>query len=508
MDKNRVLLALTGEEEIKTFSGFLSGFGFDILSVTDGAHALELAIQETPSIIIADTALAVIKGERLFQILRNNPHTSRIPFLFISDSVADIKGFRTGVDIFLLRPVNLEETYSRIRQTLSARSAPLGTKEIEGRLAHMSLADLLQFLHLNRKEGELRLTAGEKQGGIFIKDGNIHNAVLDGVEREKALFRLLQWPDGKFEFIPKTVSTAKKIRSTTGNLLMEGMRQIDEFKKKEDQFPGKKTVLKAKIEVAALPKGLQPIIYEILQAVKDHSKVEDVIERCPYPDYEVYKTLSGMIAKGVLEEEKTGEDTAAREEFLTTDQMISIREKIMSRFADMTGLNYGKITIISTSGGLVADLLQECRKIPGFTINTRSAFSELAMVNPMGEVASFKLYGGMDLVLFSIPSAKDMGPVWRAFSASLVGLILIWDEETIDGIKDLAAAKKDILLHRRVPVVHVYKGRSADESAFRKALNLKLDEHLFRIDSGEKDTVFEVFYSLFGNLIKEGHAAV
>ena len=400
MGRLKILIALNSEEETEALSGFLSGHGLDVLSAPDGARALELAIQEVPSVIAVETSLPVISGERLFHILRKNPHTSRVPFLFVSESVTDIKGFRAGMDIFLMRPLNLEETYARIRQTLTGR-APSGSKEIEGTLSHMSLADLLQFLHLNRKEGELKVTSGDYAGTVFIKEGSIYNAVLGSTEREKALFRMLQWTEGRFEFIPKPVAAQKKIRSTTGNLLMEGMRQIDELKSKQGLFPSPDSSLKLKVDPATLPKGLQPIIYEVVQLVKANSRVRDVVERCNHPDYEAYSTISALAAKGVLEETRPSGGTA-EEEFLTVDQMISIREKIMSRFADPTALNYGKILVVATSAQLASEFIKECRRIPGFNLNTRSAFPELSLVNPLGEVGSITLYGGMDLLLFSM----------------------------------------------------------------------------------------------------------
>lgn len=510
MESNKILLAFKDAQETKAFSGYLSSMGFELLTAADGARTLEIALQETPSLIITEPELPVIGGERVFQILRHNPHTSSIPFLFISKAIADIKGFKAGRDIFLLRPVNQEEFYARIRQTLSANGAASASKEIEGRLSHMSLADILQFLHLNKKEGELKIITGDATGSVFIKDGQIYNAALDGIEKEKALFRMLQWTDGKFEFAPKAVSVSKKIRTTTGNLLMEGMRQIDEFRKKEDQFPGRKAVLKAKIETSMLPKELQPVIYEVMNLVKAYPRVGDIIDHCTYPDYEAYSAIANLLGKGVLEEEKSGGDNLKPEEFLTPDQAISIREKIMSRFTDMQNFSYGKIFIISTSGQLSADFISKCRSIPGFSMDQRSALSQIALENPLGTVASLKLYGGMDLLLYSIPTVRNMGPLWKAFSTNMVGLILLWDDEGATGIKDLSDAKREILLRRRVPVVHVYSGESTSAEyipIYKKAFNLRPDEPLLRLDAKEGGMIFEVFYSLFGNLLKADYVA-
>lgn len=505
MERNRILLALKDEEEIKAFTGHLSGLGFEMSIARDGARALELSLQEVPALVIADLDLSIISAERIFQILRKNPHTSAVPFLFVSDAIADIKGFRAGIDIFLLRPLNLEEMHSRIRQTLSVKEGvSWGKKEIEGRLSHMSLADILQFLHLNKKEGELRVASGEQTGTVYVKDGLIYNASIGHIEKEKALFRMLELKDGKFEFMPGSVTAPKKIKTSTGNLLMEGMRQIDELKNKEDQLPDRRLSLKSKVK-GELPKGLQPVIYEIMQLVKRHTKVEEIIERSTYPDYEVYRTIASMLARGILEEDRENGKVRDDDEFLTPDQSISIREKIISRFSDMINFNYGRILLLSTSGELAASFLKQCSHISSYT-PLEKGFSPAIADSPLGDVGSLRLHGGMELVLFSLPVVKRMGPLWKAFSTNLVGLVLLWDESGEKEFKELLAAKKDILSKRRVPVVHVFSGEEKDaEALYRKALSLRPEEPLLRLTAGDKGMAGEVFYSLFGKLIKEDY---
>lgn len=508
MDKNKILLAFKDDEETRKSIGYLSNAGFEVSTVKDGARAIELAIGEVPSIIVTDLDLPVINGERIFHILRNNPHTSKIPFLFVSDGIADIKGFRAGVDIFLLRPLNMEELYGRIRQTLSFKNGSQATaKELEGSLAHMSVPDILQFLHLNKKEGELRIISGEMCGMVLIKGGEIYNCVLDEAEKEKALFRMLQWNEGNFEFIPGTVSIDKRIRSSTGNLLMEGMRQIDEFRKKRDQLPDKKTVVRTKVELKALPKGLNPIIYELVELLKVYTRVEDIVEHCSYPDYEAYKSLATLISKGIIEEVKTA-DVDSRKEFLTRDQAISIREKIISRYSDVPGTSHGKIFLIATSGSLAVNFIRQCGRIPGFSVDSRLAFKETKAENPFGEVGSIRLHGGLELVLFSIPTVRSMGPLWTAFSTNLAGLILLWDGTAGKDIKELINIKKEIMLRKRVPVVHICGDTTRDDTSYyKKEFSLKADEPLFGMDNRDREMIFEIFYTLFGNLIKDDYVS-
>ncbi|MEK6791034.1 MAG: DUF4388 domain-containing protein [Deltaproteobacteria bacterium] len=514
IEKNKILLALKNEEESKVFTAYLFSMGYETMTAKDGARALESAIQSGPAIIIVDTDLPVIAGEKLFQILRNNPHTSKIPFLFISDSIVDVKGFRSGADIFLIRPLNMEELHARVRQTLSLKDGlGFGSGEIEGKLRQMSLADILQFLHLNKKEGVLKITSGDLTGSVFIKDGQICNAVVGNVEKDKALFRLLQWNEGRFEFIPSPIAVTRKIATSTGNVLMEGMRQMDEFKKNEAQFPDKKALLKSRIDASAMPQGLQPIIYEIMELLKTSQRVEDIVEMSTATDYEVYKTIVGMIARGIIEEQKfkPGEGPLEALEFLTHDQAVSIREKILSRFSDSGGAASGKIFLIASSGGLITSFLELCRRIPGFTVTYKSSYIQTSKENPLGPVAVLKLYGGMEINIFAIPTVRGTGPLWKSFSSNLVGMILLWDDEGGKDIKEMVAAKQDILLHRRIAVAHVFADVPADDAGaprqtlnlkYKKAFNLKLDEPIFRMD---KEMIFEVFYALFSNLIKEDY---
>jgi len=504
-----ILLSFRYDEDIRKLSGYLAGLGFGVSTVRDGARALELAIHEVPSLIITDIDLPVINGEKMFQILRNNPHTSMIPFVFISKGIADIKGFRTGVDIFLVRPINMEELYGRIRHSLLLKGPEAGvsSKEIEGKLSHMSLPDILQFLNLNHKEGELRVTSGESCGRVFVKGGQIYNAMLDAVEKEKALFRLLQWNEGKFEFIPKTVSMTKKINSSTGNLLMEGMRQMDELRKKQEQFPDGNSLIKSRIKRETLPKGLLPVVYEIMDLLKSYSRVEELVEHSSSTDLDVYQTLASMIAKGMLEAHKP-EGLKNRPEFLTQDQMISIREKIMSRFADTSEMNSGDIFLLSTSGEIVNLFIGQCLMIPGFS-SVRKTSAPYASADPLGRVVRFRLYGGMDINLFSIPSVRNMGPLWKAFSRDMIGLILLWDDEGGRHIKELAAASREMLSRRRVPVSYIYAGKGAgpeDLVSYKQAFNLRHDEPLFKLHADEGGMIFEIFHSLFGNLIKDDYA--
>jgi hypothetical protein len=83
----------------------------------------------------------------------------------------------------------------------------------------------------------------------------------------------------------------------------------------------------------------------------------------------------------------------------------------------------------------------------------------------------------------------------------------MWDERGVRDLKELAAAKKEIMLRRRVPAVHIFSGRASGEdiAAYKKAFSLRLDEPLLKLGPEDDLMVFEVFYTLFGGLLKDDY---
>ena len=515
MNSKKILIASGYKDKLATFAGYIKDRGFDTLTATDGAAVLEIALNERPSVVVIDVVLPVIDGERVFQILHNNPHTAEIPFIFIGHEAKDIKGFRRGVDFLFLQPVKVEEIFRRINDVFAAGKGEvkdqIGDKEIEGRLSHISLGDLLQILHLNRKEGVLKVSYQEKEGFIFIKEGAIYNAVIGSMEKEKALFRLLSWHDGKFEFSPKPMDVPQKIHRSAGNLLMEGMRQYDEWNKAKEHLPRPDSQIKLKVDISSLPKGLKPIIYEVLFLVDFYPVIGELIDHCTFPDYEVYQTLAGLIRKGVLEEikdKKVGDKRiGAPREILTSAQVLKVREKMAARWNGMEVATFGKIFIVSTNDNLIMSLVDSCKELSGFSVNRQFITSPIHRENPLGDIATLKLYGGMDIVLFAVPLNLKLKPMWKAFSRGMIGMMMLCDSEGMKDIEQLVTMKNYILSIRRIPILHTFAAAheidKRQEEDFRKALGMKRDEPLFIFEPMNRDRIFQIFNTFFRYLLKD-----
>ena len=67
-----------------------------------------------------------------------------------------------------------------------------------------------------------------KKVRFFLKNGEVVHAKSGDSAGEEAVYHLLKWRDGDFHIEPDVTSPDISIDTTVENLLLEGMRRIDE----------------------------------------------------------------------------------------------------------------------------------------------------------------------------------------------------------------------------------------------------------------------------------------
>jgi len=107
------------------------------------------------------------------------------------------------------------------------------TKEVSlrGRLAQFGVATVLTFLDLERRSGELLLLGASGVGRIWLREGRIMRARIEGSRRTRkpAVYELLAWEDGRFAFTQTEVAGIDdEIGAPTTMLLIEAARRTDE----------------------------------------------------------------------------------------------------------------------------------------------------------------------------------------------------------------------------------------------------------------------------------------
>ena len=214
-----------------------------------------------------------------------------------------------GTNILKLVPADVTKvTDARAAQrSLDAiAAAPVVKSTISGSLDEVPVIDLLQLFSTGKKTGAL-LVAGGKSGKIHLRAGKIVSAVIDqspGLSPRKALFRLVTWESGTFEFVPAEpgageLSFPNELTDATDQMLLEAFHEHDELKRAAGSLPPTSAVSVSAPLVPPL-RALTPAELDLVQLAWSYGGVQALLDRAGESDLEALRSLRSLIERGYL----------------------------------------------------------------------------------------------------------------------------------------------------------------------------------------------------------------
>jgi DNA-binding response OmpR family regulator len=122
----RILVAEDDPVTARFVGSLLTEHGYDVLVADDGDHALELAAEAAPDLIVSDLVMPYRDGFEVLRTLRSDPRFRAIPVVILSmrDREEDIvRGFEQGADDYVVKPFNARELVARVKKLLEPRGA-------------------------------------------------------------------------------------------------------------------------------------------------------------------------------------------------------------------------------------------------------------------------------------------------------------------------------------------------------------------------------------------------
>lgn len=120
--KKHNILVVEDEEDILRLLVFhLEKEGYKVVSSSNGAEALEIAIDNPPDLIILDIMLPEIDGLEVCRRLRSNALTAAVPILILSarkEEFDKVLGLELGADDYMEKPFSVRELVARVRAML------------------------------------------------------------------------------------------------------------------------------------------------------------------------------------------------------------------------------------------------------------------------------------------------------------------------------------------------------------------------------------------------------
>ncbi len=258
---------------------------------------------------------------------------------------------------------------------------------LKGGLRDFSLPDLFQLIHFGKKNGTLILTNGESKGYVCFRNGNIffatHNwkrsplgtrlvqagmvtdeQVHEALELQKtsrkdqrfgnilceigylsreslevfveeqirdAVFNLLRWNEGDFDFDPDEIFPEEDIglSMSTEDLIMEGSRRMDEWYQIEKKVPSLDSIFEMIAEPGkdASDMNLTSDEWLVLYHVDGESAVRDIIEKSGQSALVTCRALYGLVTAGLVALAGEAQITPATEEAGLGDEGGEVQEK-------------------------------------------------------------------------------------------------------------------------------------------------------------------------------------
>ena len=215
----------------------LESKGMDVDVASTGVEALQRCMKQAPDLIMSDIEMPTLDGWGLLRMVKARAALADIPFVFLTSRASEtnrLKGYRQGVEDFLSKSTPPAEIIARLDRILSRVHQPSRSSDpswgLGGDLRQMGLATLLQMLELERKSGVLEVVGPDGTISVRFCYGQPVTAELmpDGLTGTAALFRMMDWQTGRFQFHLAEVDDTDEIGTSVSGLLMEHARVRDE----------------------------------------------------------------------------------------------------------------------------------------------------------------------------------------------------------------------------------------------------------------------------------------
>jgi two-component system alkaline phosphatase synthesis response regulator PhoP len=173
----RVLIADDEPDIIEILKYNLEKNGYQVVSAKDGEEAVEMAKHVKPDLVVLDMMMPKKNGMEVCEILRAQPAFKDTLIMFLtalSDESTQLKGFSTGADDYVSKPVSPNVFVSKVNALFRRMKRP------ESKIITINslIIDPEKFIveyegkeiTLAKKEFELLYLLASKPGRVFLRN--------------------------------------------------------------------------------------------------------------------------------------------------------------------------------------------------------------------------------------------------------------------------------------------------------------------------------------------------
>jgi len=187
-------------------------------------------------------------------------------------------------------------------EEVAVQAARTSTKasSMTGKIEEIPLPDLLQLFHTSKKNGVL-VVNNDHEAKIYLRQGRVYYAVIDenhNLGPQKSFNRIITWEQGDFELRPADPQEFMvELDSSTEALLMDALRQLDEYKRIQKDLPSMATQLSLAMPMTAKLRELTPELLDVLQQVHNYGSLGGVLDHSEQDDVQAAESVLQLIKR-------------------------------------------------------------------------------------------------------------------------------------------------------------------------------------------------------------------
>lgn len=117
----KTILIVDDDDQIRTLERIiLSKEGFAVIEAEDGASALEIAKEKIPDLIISDVMMENVNGFMLYEFLRDDPKTEKIPMILVTGKAQTAGAWNMDPHVgYLQKPVAPHDLLAAVKKRIA-----------------------------------------------------------------------------------------------------------------------------------------------------------------------------------------------------------------------------------------------------------------------------------------------------------------------------------------------------------------------------------------------------
>jgi len=212
---------------------------------------------------------------------------------------------------------------------------------LQGSLSELPLPDVIQLVSVSGKTGAFDIQGDEAAGKIFLRDGQIVDALVGQLRGDRAVYEMAIWSQGTFSFNPGEESDQVTVHMSNASLMMEAARRLDEWRVLSRKIPSLDLVpYFTSREQGADQVTLSPQEWILVTRIDGELTIEDIANELKWAPFDVSKLLFGMITTGLVALGSSGEAGEGIQRWQAGPNpvtLLGLAEKIRSVALDVVG---------------------------------------------------------------------------------------------------------------------------------------------------------------------------